>query len=47
MIEQRQDLFSKVIVFLVPRTEIVVCVMFLTENRKSLEKQVGGCAALS
>jgi len=46
MIEQRQDLFSKVIVFLVPRTEIVVCTVFLTENRKRLEKQVGGCATL-
>lgn len=39
MIEQRQDLFSKVIVFLVPRTEIVVNVTFPTENRKRLEKQ--------
>jgi len=46
MIEQRQDLFSKVIVFLVPRTEIVVCTVFLTENRKRLEKQVGACATL-
>lgn len=47
MIEQRQDLFSEVIVFLVPRTEIVVNVTFPPENRKRLEKQacvvVGGC----
>lgn len=53
MIEQRQDLFSKVIVFLVPRTEIVVSVTFPAENRKRLEKQVcvvvvvGGVAKLS
>lgn len=52
MIEQRQDLFSKVIVFLVPRTEIVVNVTFPPENRKRLEKQAcvwwwGGVAKLS
>lgn len=43
MIEQRQDLFSKAIVFLVPRTKIAVSGMFPTGNRKRLEKQECMC----